>query len=66
MCLHTTNGDTHGIMTIIVENGLNGRVQVLGKDICISHRTNTLKKGVNSTILPPTIGMATSLREGKI
>ena len=31
------------------------RVQITNKSVCISHNTNTLEKGVNLTILPPTI-----------
>ena len=54
------------------------RVQILDETDCISHSTNTLGKGMNSIILPPSMGKivgqtrffslgeATSLREGKV
>ena len=32
------------------------RVQILDETDCISHRTNTLGKGMNTLILPPAIG----------
>ena len=32
------------------------RVQILDKADCISHSTNTLKRGMNPIILPPSIG----------
>ena len=32
---------------------LDKRVQILDKAVCCSYRTNTLGKGMNSTILPP-------------
>ena len=54
------------------------RVQILDETDCISHSTNTLGKGMNPIILPPTtgkivgrtrffsLGEATSLGEGKL
>ena len=54
------------------------RVQFLDKTDCISHRTNTLGKGMNPIILPPamgkivgqteffSLGKTTSLGEGKL
>ena len=54
------------------------RVQILDLTDCISHRTNTLGKGMNPNILPPTmgeivgqtrffsLGQATNLGEGKL
>ena len=54
------------------------RVQTLDEADCISHRTNTLGKGMNPSILPPAMGKiegqtvffsfgkATSLGEGKL
>ena len=49
-------------------------VQILDEAVCISHRTNTFRKGVHPTILPPvmgrlgflTLGMATDQGEGKL
>ena len=35
---------------------LNAQVQYLEKAVCISHSTNTLGKGMNTTILLPAIG----------
>ena len=32
------------------------RVQILDAAYCISHRTNTLGKGMNPIILPPAMG----------
>ena len=32
------------------------RVQILNETDCISHCTNTLRKGMNSIILPPAMG----------
>ena len=32
------------------------RVQTLDKTDCISHSTNTLRKGMNPNILPPAMG----------
>ena len=32
------------------------QVQILDEAICISHYTNTLEKGMNTTILPQTVG----------
>ena len=29
------------------------RVQILDKTVCISHRANTLGRGINPIILPP-------------
>ena len=53
------------------------RVQILDEAVCISHSANILEKGMNPTILPPSmgnivgqtglfsLGMATGLGEGK-
>ena len=32
------------------------QVQILEKTVCISHDTNTLRKGMNPIILPPVMG----------
>ena len=32
------------------------RFQILDEAVCISHSANTLRKGINLTILPPTMG----------
>ena len=32
------------------------RVQILDETDCISHSTNTLRKGMNPIILPPAMG----------
>ena len=39
-----------------LEMDMGTRVLVLGKTACISHSTNTLKKGMNPIILPPAMG----------
>ena len=39
-----------------VEMGLVIQVQIPGKAVSISHSTNILGKGMNSTILPPSYG----------
>ena len=46
-----TLGGACGVMVIIVGNG-----QTLDKADFISHSTNILVKGMNPTILPPSIG----------
>ena len=32
------------------------QVQILDETVCISHRSNTLGKGMNPIILPPAMG----------
>ena len=45
-----------GVMVIIVGNDTATRVQILDETDCISHSTNTLEKGMNPIILPPSMG----------
>ena len=40
------------VMVIVVESSTVTRVQILDEAICISHSTNILGKGMNTTILP--------------
>ena len=49
-------GGARGVMVIVVGNGHGGRLQFLDETDCISHSTNTLGKGMNPIILPPTMG----------
>ena len=49
-------GGARGVMVIIVGNGHGTRVQILAETDCISHSTNTLRKGMNPIILPPAMG----------
>ena len=71
------DGGARGVMVIIVGNGHGDASSNPGRD-CISHRTNTLQKGMNPIILPPamgkivgqtvffSLGEATSLGERKL
>ena len=45
----------HGVMAII-GIGHSNQNSNLDEAVCTSHRTNTLGKSMNPTILPPTIG----------
>ena len=44
-------------MVSIKEMNIANQVQILDKAYGISHRTNTLVKGMNPIILPPVIGI---------
>ena len=46
-------GGARGVMVIVVGNGHG---DTSSNPDCISHRTNTLGKGMNPIILPPTMG----------
>ena len=50
------SGGARGVIVIVVGNEHGARVQILDETDCISHSTNTLGKGMNSIILPPTMG----------
>ena len=43
-------------MVIVVGNGHGDTSSNLDETVCISHRTNTLGKGMNRIILPPAMG----------
>ena len=43
------------IIVIAIENGHGNWVQSLDKVVCISHRSNSLRKGMNSTIFTAAI-----------
>ena len=49
-------GDARGVMVIVVRNGHGNTSSILDGTDCISHRTNTLGKGMNPDILPPAMG----------
>ena len=56
LALKTYNyGGAHGVMVIVVGNGLGDTSSNPRRD-CISHSTNTLGKGMNPIILPPAMG----------
>ena len=72
-------GSACGVMDIVIGNGYWELSSNPGQGfVCIPHSVNTLGKGINLTVLPPTMGkivrqngffcfgMATSLREGKL
>ena len=44
-------------MFIVVGMDTASRVQILDVTDCISHSTNTIGKGMNPIILPPTMGI---------
>ena len=50
------SGDTHGGMVIVIGNGLANWVLTLDKAVCILHSANTLRKGMNPTIVSPAMG----------
>ena len=45
-----------GAMDTVVEVDMAIRVQIIGETVCVSHRANTLEKGMNPIILPPAMG----------
>ena len=44
------------VMVVVKEMDTATRVQILDETLCILHGANTLRKGMNVTILPPDIG----------
>ena len=70
-------GGARDVIVIVVGNGHDDTTSNPGRD-CITHSTNTLGKGMNPIILPPTmakivgqirffsLGEVTSLGEGKL
>ncbi len=54
--LQHDDGGAHGVMVIVVGNGLGGTSSNLDETDSISHSTNTLGKGMNPIILPPAMG----------
>ena len=45
-----------GVMATVVRNEHITRVQTLCESVCISHRTNKIRKVMNQTILPLYMG----------
>ena len=43
-------------MVTVGENGQGDTSSNLAETVCISHSTNTLRKGMNPIILPPAMG----------
>ena len=49
-------GGARGVMVIVEGNGHGDTSSILDEADCISHSTNTLRKGMNPIILPPAMG----------
>ena len=62
MYLYITCGGAHGVIVIIIGNRLSHQSSNLKKAVCISHCTNTLRKGIN----PSSLHSAMSKIEGRL